>query len=74
MKLLVVAFLVSACLADPWAEFQHFKQEHGKAYINAKEENMRFAVFQENLNKIEKHNQEGHSWQLGVPKFADLSK
>jgi len=74
MKVLVLALLVSACLADPWAEFQQFKETHVKAYTNAREESSRFAIFQENLEKIEKHNQEGHSWTLGVTKFADLSK
>jgi len=74
MKVLVLALLVSACLADPWAEFQQFKEKHGKAYTNAREESSRFATFQENLEKIEKHNQEGHSWTLGITKFADLTK
>ena len=38
------------------------------------EEELRFGQFKENLAKIEKHNSEGHSWRLGVTKFADLSK
>jgi len=74
MKLLVVALLVSVCLADPWAEFKHFKQKNDKTYTSAKEESTRFAIFQENLEKINKHNQEGHSWTLGITKFADLTK
>merc|ERR1711936_821077 len=74
MKLLVLVLLVATCLADPWSEFQNFKAKHGKTYGSSKEETMRFAIFKENLEKIEKHNQEGHSWQLGVTKFADLTK
>merc|ERR1712002_1248037 len=74
MKLLVLVLLVSTSLADPWSEFQNFKANHGKTYGSSKEETMRFAIFKENLEKIEKHNQEGHSWQLGVTKFADLTK
>jgi len=74
MKLLVLVLLVSTSLADPWSEFQNFKAKHGKTYGSSKEETMRFAIFKENLEKIEKHNQGGHSWQLGVTKFADLTK
>ena len=74
MKVLVLALLVSACLAGPWAKFQQFKEKHDKAYTNAKEESSRFGIFRENLEKIEKHNQEGHSWTLGITKFADLTK
>ena len=74
MKLLVGALLISACLADPLEQFKAFKAKHGKVYTNAKEESSRFSAFQENLKKIEDHNQGGHSWQLGVTEFADLTK
>merc|ERR550539_2042864 len=37
-------------------------------------EEARFGHFKANLDKIEKHNAEGHSWKLGITKFADLSK
>merc|ERR1712236_107482 len=74
MKLLVLVLFVSTSLADPWSEFQSFKAKHGKTYGSSKEETTRFAIFKENLEKIEKHNQEGHSWQLGVTKFADLTQ
>merc|ERR1711970_843059 len=74
MKLLVLFLFVSTSLADPWSEFQSFKAKHGKTYGSSKEETTRFAIFKENLEKIEKHNQEGHSWQLGLTKFADLTQ
>ena len=34
----------------------------------------RFLQFSENLRLIEEHNAAGHSWQLGITKFADLSR
>jgi len=71
---LLLFVCLSACLADPWTEFEQFKARHGKSYANGKEEQARFKIFQDNLLKIEKHNKEGHSWQLGVTKFADLTK
>ena len=77
MRGLWIASLVSCCLAvsqDPVQEFAKFKTLHGKSYSSLAEEELRFGQFKENLAKIEKHNSEGHSWRLGVTKFADLSK
>ena len=76
--LLLVTFTVllsySAFGLDPKTEFENFKKVHGKSYANLQEEEFRFKHFQDNLVKIEKHNAEGHSWRMGVTKFADLSK
>ena len=55
-------------------EFEKFKRMHGKSYDTLEEEQMRFGHFMNNLEKIEQHNSEGHSWKMGVTKFADLSK
>ena len=55
-------------------EFEKFKQMHGKRYTSIEEEKTRFIHFINNLEKIEQHNSEGHSWRLGLTKFADLSK
>ena len=69
--------LLSCCLAaslDPTEEFARFKGLHGKVYESEAEEEVRFNQFKDNLAKIEKHNAEGHSWKLGITKFADLSK
>ena len=76
MTPLVLVLLVCACScsADPREQFRLFKAEHDKVYSNAKEESTRFAIFQDNLRKIEEHNLAGHSWQLGVTKFADMTK
>jgi len=75
--LVSLASLLSVCLAvslDPVEEFAKFKTLHGKSYGSLAEEEVRFRHFRDNLAKIEKHNSEGHSWRLGVTKFADLSK
>jgi len=75
MKLFIAsALLVSSCLGSSLLEFETFKAKHGKVYANAKEESMRFSVFKENLAKIQKHNEEGHSWRMGITKFTDLTK
>ena len=70
-----VIFLSSVAFGlDPKAEFENFKKVHGKSYGNLQEEELRFQHFQDNLAKIEKHNAQGHSWKMGITKFADLSK
>ena len=70
-----IIFLSSIAFGfDPKAEFNNFKKVHGKSYANLKEEELRFQHFQDNLAKIEKHNAQGHSWTMGITKFADLSK
>merc|ERR1719319_1703499 len=55
-------------------QFESFKLRANKTYSSLAEEQMRFEVFQENLKAIEKHNSEGHTWRMGVTKFADLTR
>ena len=74
MHLTCIVLLSSAFGIDPKIEFEKFKKLHGKSYASLQEEELRFQHFQANLAKIEKHNAEGHSWRMGVTKFADLSK
>ena len=77
MLLVIYTCLLVSCLAsslDPTEEFAKFKSLHGKSYISLEEEEVRFRHFKDNLAKIEKHNSEGHSWRLGVTKFADLTR
>ena len=73
------AFLLTLSISltvslDPREEFSKFKIHHAKVYANIEEEELRFTHFSDNLKKIEKHNAEGHSWRMGITKFADLSK
>lgn len=77
--MILKGFLVTLSISltvslDPREEFSKFKINHSKVYANVEEEEMRFIHFSNNLKKIEKHNAEGHSWRMGITKFADLSK
>ena len=75
LKLALTIFFLGACVAsDPRTEFENFKTLHERRYTSLKEEEERFQYFKENLAKIEKHNSEGHSWRIGVTKFADMPK
>lgn len=77
MLLLLSILLASSALAelgDDRVKFDQFMLRANKTYSSLGEEESRFSVFWENLRKIEKHNSEGHSWTMGVTKFADLTK
>lgn len=41
--------------------------------LNAEEHNTRFEIFKDNVDKITRHNAEGHSWTLGLTPFADMT-
>jgi len=49
-----------------------FKRDFGKEY-DVEEELMRFEIFKSNMDFIDAHNAEGHSYTLGVGPFADLT-
>ena len=72
--LFTLLILVAVVSADPRVQFEAFKIQANKTYASLAEEEARFEVFQDNLNRIAKHNSEGHSWTMGVTKFADLTR
>ena len=76
LALLLAALGVSAAVSSrrARAEFERFKAEHGRSYGSRAEEEERLRVFSANLARIEAHNAGGHSWRMGVNKFADLTK
>ncbi|XP_018566899.1 protein CTLA-2-alpha-like isoform X4 [Anoplophora glabripennis] len=60
-------------LEEKWTSF---KNEHGKSY-EAEEEAKRFAIFQENVKKIEEHNKKYDAGEVtykqGINNFSDLT-
>lgn len=53
-------------------KFSEFIKEHNKQY-SKNELEYRFNTFTENVERIERHNSENHSWKMAVNKFADLT-
>ena len=75
MKAIVFVLFAVALGANLRAtEFLNFKKEYGKLYSSTEEHNYRFAVFNENLEKIALHNAKNLPWTLGVNQFADISE
>jgi len=52
--------------------FEQWTQEHGKVY-NEDEVLYRFRIFKQNSDFVEKFNSEGHSFTVGMNRFADLT-
>lgn len=64
---LVSALNVTAASFDDWAS------KHGKIYGSEVESAYRREVFQKNVERITRHNAEGHNWTMAINKFADLT-
>jgi len=71
---MLVASVASTVHPDPADQFRAFKLKYKVSYKSFDEENERFAAFQDNLMRIEKHNSENHTWIMGITKFADLTR
>ena len=74
MSFLLLLLASSTLAQDTRTQFESFKLRANRTYSNMAEEQMRFAVFEDNLRIIERHNSEGHSWTMGVNQFADLTR
>ncbi|XP_028138891.1 procathepsin L-like [Diabrotica virgifera virgifera] len=80
MKVLIFIFLATAAVQalNDKEEWVQFKVKNNKSYRSYVEEQTRFRIFQENLRKIENHNEKynnGEStFKFGVTKFADLTE
>ena len=53
--------------------FENFKQKHGKEYSNDEEEAYRFAIYVQNMNKINTHNAKKASYTMAENHMTDLS-
>jgi len=53
--------------------FSEWSYTHGRTYNSLAELMFRRGIYEANLDKIETHNSEDHSWKMGVNKFADLT-
>jgi len=63
---IVFLSLVKMILATPQeAEWQLWKQQHGKVYQNDEQELLHSAIWTKNYQYIEKHNTGNHTFKLG---------
>ncbi|KAL9976060.1 hypothetical protein ACROYT_G013303 [Oculina patagonica] len=77
----VIAFVLCLSVAsgavlkfDEYQEqWQAWKTFHAKKYETDTEEAARYAIWRDNLRKVQQHNSEGHSYTLAMNKFGDLT-
>ncbi|KAH8370500.1 hypothetical protein KR093_003720 [Drosophila rubida] len=57
-------------------EFELFKVEHGKSYVDENEEQVRLQIFKDNKELIDKHNERyaagEETYEMGVNQFTDM--
>jgi KDEL-tailed cysteine endopeptidase len=56
-----------------WVGFQKFMHHYEKTYPTITQLEKRFDIFRSNMEYISEENAKGHSFQLGVTPFADLT-
>ncbi|KAH3762943.1 cathepsin L1 [Pelomyxa schiedti] len=75
MKGIVLLLFVAAAVASSSvrSQFHDWAKSHGRNYATPQERDHRFSVWRHNLQFVEQHNAEGHSWTVGMNEFADLT-
>eukprot|EP00003_Mantamonas_plastica_P019629 TRINITY_DN3193_c0_g2_i1.p1 TRINITY_DN3193_c0_g2~~TRINITY_DN3193_c0_g2_i1.p1 ORF type:complete len:194 (+),score=55.12 TRINITY_DN3193_c0_g2_i1:1-582(+) len=75
--LVAIAVVVSATSEQEELEkitFNEWMHNHGKTYASDGEFQARFAIFRENLEKIETHNaQESKTFEMGLNQYSDMT-
>ncbi|KAL9976056.1 hypothetical protein ACROYT_G013291 [Oculina patagonica] len=74
---IVLCLSVASCAVLKFDEYQEqwqaWKTLHAKKYATDTEEAARYAIWRDNLRKIQQHNSEGHSYTLAMNQFGDLT-
>ena len=60
--------------ADARKAFEDFVAKFGKTYSSQQEQEIRFNIFAQNLQRVNEHNEKGLNYQLGITQFADQSQ
>lgn len=71
MKLILVLALIFAVAFA--SDFQEFTIKYNKQYSTQEEFQKRLQIFESNKKFINEHNTQGHSFQLALNEFADLT-
>ena len=75
MKLLLLTAFISVCLSSRTIlddEWEKWKSLYSKVYDDEAAESIRRVVWESNWRFVQRHNSEGHSFQVEMNKFADL--
>jgi len=67
------AIAATIAVAATQVSFSEWASKNGKTYSTKSEIALRRSIFAANAARVAKHNSEGHSWSMGLNKFADLT-
>ena len=71
--LVVVVVALSSCSAVPIeTEWKQWKEQHGKTYLNGKEEFQRKITWARNAKFVKDFNQGQHSYSLAMNHLSDV--
>ena len=77
MRLTILSVILSLTnafyLNETFANFLQFNDYYHKQYDNDEHFRQRYSIFEDNFNKIKKHNSENHSWKMELNQFADIT-
>ena len=70
---LLIVVVVTSCSALPIEEeWEQWKEQHGKSYLNGKEEFQKKVTWAKNADFIADFNQQEHSYTLAMNHFTDV--
>jgi cathepsin L len=72
--LLLVQALACTLAVQYKREFNEFKDAYSKVYKSLEEEQKRFNIFSENMDKIRSHNSAGLKYSMGVNMWTDMTE
>jgi len=72
--LFTVAIAGSFALDSYELAFHGWMSSFNRTYSSEVEQKIRLEIFKDNIDKINKHNVEGHTWTMGVNQFADMTQ
>jgi len=69
----ISTFSFAKLLSEDVETFESWKIRHNKVYESEKEHTHRASIFETNKFTVKQHNAAGHSWTMGLNRFADLT-
>ena len=72
-RFLILAGIISLCLALPADDFEAFKRTYGKVYDSDEDEQYHRSVFFATKDYVDQHNSDSsNTYTLGINEFADI--
>jgi len=71
---LLIVLVCGASEATYRLTFDGWTRSYNRTYASDTEMKIRFEIFKDNVDKINKHNSANHEWVMGLNQFADMTQ